>query len=40
MAAQANVVINAIDVRGLYSTNMDSSQAGSGSPLATRLQNQ
>ncbi len=40
VAAQANVVINTIDARGLYTTMMDASQRGGGSPLATRLENQ
>ncbi len=40
VAAKANVVINTIDARGLYTTMMEPSQRGGGSPLATRLENQ
>jgi VWFA-related protein len=40
MAARDNVIINAIDSRGLYTTNLDSSERGAGSPLASRMQNQ
>ena len=40
IAAQANLTINAIDARGLYTTNVEASQHGAGSPLAARLQTQ
>ena len=40
MAARDNIVINAIDSRGLYTTNLDSSERGGGTPLASRVQNQ
>jgi VWFA-related protein len=39
-AARANVVINVLDARGLYTTGMDASQSGGGSPMSTVLQNQ
>jgi len=39
-AAQANVMINAIDARGLYTTSRDASETGGGSPLAARMQGQ
>lgn len=39
-AAQANVIINAIDARGLYVTMRDASEGGSGSPLDARIQDQ
>jgi VWFA-related protein len=39
MAAQSNVIINALDARGLYTTNMDASQQGGGSPMAAQVQN-
>jgi VWFA-related protein len=39
-AAQANVVISTIDARGLYTTNLDPSQHGGGSPLGIRMQNE
>jgi len=40
MAARDNVIINAIDSRGLYTTNLESTERGGGSPLASRVQNQ
>jgi VWFA-related protein len=40
MAARNNVIINAIDSRGLYTTNLESGERGGGSPLAARVQNQ
>lgn len=40
IAAQANLTINAIDARGLYTGNVEASQQGAGSPLAARLQTQ
>jgi hypothetical protein len=40
LAARDNVIINAIDSRGLYTTNLESSERGGGSPLASRVQNQ
>ena len=40
IAAQANLTINAIDARGLYTTNVEASQQSAGSPLAARLQTQ
>jgi VWFA-related protein len=40
IAAQSNVTISAIDARGLYTTGLDASQQGGGSPLAVRLQGQ
>ncbi len=40
VAAQSNVVINAIDARGLYTTNLDVSERGGGSPMAAQLMNQ
>jgi VWFA-related protein len=38
-AAQSNVTINALDARGLYTTNIDASQQGGGSPMAAEVQN-
>ena len=40
MAARDNIIINAIDSRGLYTTNLESSERGGGSPLASRVQNE
>jgi VWFA-related protein len=40
MAARDNIIINAIDSRGLYTTNLESSERGGGSPLASRVENQ
>ncbi len=40
MAARGNVIISAIDARGLYTTNLDASEQGGGSPLAAQMQNQ
>ena len=37
IAAQANVTISAMDARGLYTTGMDASETGSGSPMATQM---
>jgi VWFA-related protein len=39
VAAQSNVTINALDARGLYTTNLDASQRSAGSPMAAELQN-
>jgi VWFA-related protein len=39
-AAEANAIINAIDVRGLYVTMRDASDGGGGSPLDARIQDQ
>lgn len=39
-AAQANVVINAIDARGLFTTAVDASQSGGGSPTVVRMKSQ
>jgi VWFA-related protein len=39
MAAQANVTISALDARGLYTTNMDASEAGIGGPMANQMKN-
>jgi VWFA-related protein len=40
MAARGNVIINAIDSRGLYTTNLESSERSPGSALASIVQNQ
>ena len=40
LAARNNITINAIDSRGLYTTNLESSQRSAGSPLASRVQDQ
>jgi VWFA-related protein len=40
VAAQSNVVINAIDARGLYTTKLDAFERGGGSPMAAHLMNQ
>lgn len=40
MAARNNVIINTIDSRGLYTTNLEGSERSPGSPLATRVQDQ
>ena len=40
IAAQSNVVISAIDARGLYTMNMDASEQGGGSPMSTQLHSQ
>ncbi len=40
MAARDNIIINAIDSRGLYTTNLESSERGGGTPLASRVQSQ
>jgi VWFA-related protein len=40
MAARANVIISAIDARGLYTAAMDPSQEGGGSPMGAQLQTQ
>jgi VWFA-related protein len=40
MAARDNVVINAIDSRGLYTTNLGAEERGGSSPLASRVQNE
>jgi VWFA-related protein len=40
LAAQSNVVISALDARGLYTTNLDASQRGPSSPLALATSNQ
>lgn len=40
MAARDNIIINAIDSRGLYTTNLESSERSAGSPLASRVQDQ
>ncbi len=40
MAARDNIIINAIDSRGLYTTNQESSERGGGNPLASRVQSQ
>jgi hypothetical protein len=37
IAAQANLTISAIDARGLYTTQLEASQQGAGSPLAAAL---
>jgi len=37
VAAQANVTISALDARGLYTTNMDASESGGGSPMVTQM---
>jgi VWFA-related protein len=37
MAAQANVTISSLDARGLYTTNMDASESGSGPPMTTQM---
>jgi VWFA-related protein len=39
-AAQSNVTINALDARGLYTTNLDASEQGTSSPMAAQLQTQ
>lgn len=36
LAAQANVTISALDARGLYTTGMDASEGGSGTPMTTQ----
>ena len=40
LAAQSNVIISALDARGLYTTNLDASQHGPSSPLALATSNQ
>jgi VWFA-related protein len=40
MAARDNIIINAIDSRGLYTNNLEASERGGASPLASRVQNQ
>ncbi len=40
LAAQSNVIISALDARGLYTTNLDASQHGPGSPLAQATSSQ
>jgi VWFA-related protein len=40
MAARGNVIINAIDSRGLYTTNLESSERSTGSSLASIVQDQ
>jgi len=40
VAARNNITINAIDSRGLYTTNLESSQRSAGSPLASVVQDQ
>ena len=40
LAAQSNVIISALDARGLYTTNLDASQRGPSSPLALATSNQ
>jgi VWFA-related protein len=40
MAARDNIIINAIDSRGLYTTNLESSERSAGSPLASIVQDQ
>jgi VWFA-related protein len=40
LAAQSNVIISALDARGLYTTQLDASQHGPSSPLALATGNQ
>jgi VWFA-related protein len=40
IAARANVVINALDARGLYTTNRDASQPGGLDPSTTSIEDQ
>lgn len=40
MAARGNVIINAIDARGLYTTNLGASERSAGSPLASIVEDQ
>jgi VWFA-related protein len=40
MAARGNVVINVLDARGLYTTGLDASQTGAGSPMSAGIQTQ
>lgn len=40
LAAGDNITINAIDSRGLYTTNLESSQRSAGSPLSSVVQDQ
>jgi VWFA-related protein len=40
MAARGNVVVNVLDARGLYTTGLDASQTGGGSPLSAGIQTQ
>jgi len=40
LAARDNITINAIDSRGLYTTNLESSERSAGSSLALRVQDQ
>lgn len=40
MAARGNVIINTIDSRGLYTTNLEASERSAGSPVASRVQDQ
>jgi VWFA-related protein len=40
VAARGNVIINAIDSRGLYTTNLEASERNAGSPLASMVEEQ
>jgi VWFA-related protein len=40
VAARGNVMINTIDSRGLYTTNLEASERSAGSPLASTVQDQ
>ncbi len=40
MAARDNIIVNAIDSRRLYTTNLEAAERSAGSPLASRTQQQ
>ena len=40
LAAQSNVTISALDARGLYTTELDASERGSGSPVTIQLKSE
>ena len=40
MAARDNIIVNTIDSRGLYTTNLESSERSAGSPLASTIHDQ
>lgn len=40
IAARDNIIINSLDARGLYTTNLEAAQRSAGSPLASVVQDQ